>query len=341
MYDVLDLMVCLDISIIIVSWNNIAQLHNCLAKLSLQTYNNFETIVIDNGSTDSSVEHLVEKFPEITICIKKLDTNTGFSVANNIGARLARGQWLALLNADAYPEPDWLERLIEATETIPNAFFASRQTQANKPNLLDGEGDSYHISGLAWRRNYNNPVQEKREIEEIFSSCAAAALYPRQAFLDVGGFDEDYFAYHEDIDLGFRLRLKGLRCFLVPNAVVHHVGSASTGKHSDFAIYHGHRNLVWTYVKNMPAALFWIFLPFHLIANVITVLRFWISGHGKAIWRAKIDALRGLRSMFRKRKNIQQNRKESVAAVFRTMERNLFAPLMVSIQRRRFENPRK
>ena len=140
------------------------------------------------------------------------------------GARLARGQWLALLNADAFPEPDWLERLLEAAETIPNAFFASRQIQANSTELLDGEGDVYHISGLAWRRNYGLPVLEKFDTEEIFSSCAAAALYPRQAFLDAGGFDEDYFSYHEDVDLGFRLRLKGLRCFYVPKAVVYHVG---------------------------------------------------------------------------------------------------------------------
>jgi GT2 family glycosyltransferase len=194
---------------------------------------------------------------------------------------------------------------------------------------------------LAWRRNYNNLVQEKHEIEEIFSSCAAAALYPRQAFLDAGGFDEDYFAYHEDIDLGFRLRLKGLRCFLVPKAVVHHVGSASTGKHSDFAIYHGHRNLVWTYVKNMPAASFWIFLPLHLLANIATLLRFWISGHGKAILCAKIDAIQGLGGMLRKRKRIQQNRKVSIVEILRLMERNLFAPLFVSIQRRRFENYRE
>jgi GT2 family glycosyltransferase len=181
-------------------------------------------------------------------------------------------------------------------------------------------------------------VNQLVEMREIFSACGAAAMYPRQAFLDAGGFDEDYFAYHEDIDLGFRLRLKGLRCFLVPQAVVYHVGSASTGKHSDFAIYHGHRNLVWTYVKNMPAPLFWIFFPLHLTANLITVLRFWISGHGKAIWRAKTDALRGLGSMFQKRKNIQQDRRGSIEAIFRIMERNLLAPLIVSIQRRRFEN---
>jgi GT2 family glycosyltransferase len=331
----------LQVSVVIVVWNSKAYLPTCLNKLVNQTVNEFEVILVDNGSRDGSLDGLIKKYPSLNLKIKQLEKNQGFAVANNIGARLARGQWLVLLNADAFPEPNWLESLLAATETIPNAFFASRQIQANNPNLLDGEGDAYHLSGLAWRRNYGVPVNQLGEKREIFSACGAAAMYPRQAFLDAWGFDEDYFAYHEDIDLGFRLRLKGLRCFLVPQAVVYHVGSASTGKHSDFAIYHGHRNLVWTYVKNMPVPLFWIFLPLHLIANLITVLRFWISGHGKAIWRAKIDAIRGLRTVFQKRKNIQQDRIESIAEIFRILERNPLAPLIVSIKRRRYEKYRE
>ena len=324
------------VSVIIVNWNSTKYLKHCLRALTHQTFTEFEVIVIDNGSVDSNVNHIVENWPLLKLHLEHLPENLGFAAANNIGARLARGHWLALLNPDAFPEPDWLERLLEVAETHQNAFFASRQIQANAPTLLDGEGDSYHISGLAWRRNYGVPVQEKKEVEEIFSPCAAAALYPRQAFLDVGGFDEDYFAYHEDVDLGFRLRLKGLRCFFVPKAIVHHVGSARTGKQSDFAIYHGHRNLVWTYVKNMPLLLFWLFLPLHLVANLATIIRFSVAGHGKAIWRAKIDAVKGLGSMLRRRKFIQENSKESITYIFRTMERSLLAPLRVSVQRRRF-----
>jgi GT2 family glycosyltransferase len=245
---------------------------------------------------------------------------------------------LALLNADAFPEPDWLASLLEAAARFPNACFASRQIQANTPDLLDGEGDVYHVSGLAWRRNYGLPVHTRGEIEEIFSPCAAAALYPRQAFLDAGGFDEDYFAYHEDVDLGFRLRLNGLRCFYVPQAIVYHVGSASTGKMSDFVIYHGHRNLAWTYVKNFPAILFWLFLPLHFAMSLYYLISFSIKGHGKAIWPAKLDAARGLGRMLQKRKYIQQNRQVSAATIYQVMERSLIAPLHVMIQRRWFEN---
>ena len=326
------------VSIVIVTWNNRTLLNRCLVSLSAQTYKNFEVIIVDNSSSNDILEGLEQNTEPLSLRIEKLSSNQGFAVANNIGARLARGQWLALLNADAFPEPDWLERLLEAAETFPNAFFASRQIQANSPDLLDGEGDVYHVSGLAWRRGYGSQVQEKYEVEEIFSACAAAALYPHQEFLCVGGFDEDFFSYHEDVDLGFRLRLQGLRCYYVPQAVVHHVGSASTGKHSDFAIYHGHRNLVWTYVKNMPAPLFWIFLSLHLFANLTTVLRFWTVGKGKVVWRAKIDAFKALGSMLRKRKKIQQGRRVSVVAIYRAMETNLLAPLRVSIQRRRFGN---
>jgi GT2 family glycosyltransferase len=324
------------ISIVVLNWNSEYYLLHCLDTLKEQSFNDFETLVIDNGSDKNISHNLYNEYPELNLRVEKLTSNIGFAAANNIGARLARGKWLALLNADAFPEPDWLENLLDAAETIPKAFFASRQIQANNPKILDGEGDAYHISGLAWRRNYGSPVQEKYSVEEIFSSCAAAALYPRQAFLDAGGFDEDYFAYHEDIDLGFRLRLRGLRCFLVPNAVVHHVGSASTGKHSDFAIYHGHRNLVWTYLKNMPKMLLWIFLPLHLVANLATLVRFSLSGHGKAIWRAKLDAVKGLGSVLAKRNHIQRNREVSISAIYRIMERSLLAPLRVSIQRRRY-----
>ena len=324
------------ISVIILTWNSAIYLPRCLLALNDQTYHEFEVRLIDNGSTDGTLDEIEERYPDLNLHIERLGTNQGFAVANNLGARQARGQWLALLNADVFPEPDWLECLFEAASKIPNAFFTSRQIQANSPGILDGEGDSYHISGLAWRRNYGLPVQDKFEIEEIFSSCAAAAFYPRQAFLEVGGFDEDYFSYHEDVDLGFRLRQRGLRCYFVPQAVVYHVGSASIGKESDFSIYYGRRNLVWTYVKNMPAILFWIFLPIHVLLNIGSLIRFSAKGYGRAIWRAKIDAIRGLNVMLRKRKKIQQNSLVSIAAIYRVMERDLFAPLRVYIQRRHF-----
>jgi GT2 family glycosyltransferase len=322
------------VSIVIITWNSEKYLPACLNSLSAQTNKDFEIIIIDNGSTDEEYLKLEEKYPKLKLILKKLNSNLGFSIANNIGARLASGQWLALLNADAFPEPDWLERLLEATQTYPNAFFTSRQIQADKPEYLDGEGDIYHVSGLAWRKNYNLPVYPFNKYQEVFSACGAAALYPRQEFLDAGGFDEDYFSYHEDVDLGFRLRLRGLNCMLVLQAVVHHVGSASTGKKSDFSIYYGHRNLVWTYFKDMPSTLFWLYFPLHIAVNFFFLIYFTFTGKGNAIWRAKLDAIRGLPMILKKRRAIQVQRKISVAEIHRVMSRNWLTPFLSFIKRK-------
>ncbi|MBT7039969.1 MAG: glycosyltransferase family 2 protein [Bacteroidetes bacterium] len=322
------------ISVIIVAWNSAGYLERCLENLSNQTFRNFNIIVVDNGSSDGCVDNLVKNHASLDIHIKRLGENEGFAVANNIGAQLAKGEWLALLNADAFPEPEWLENLLRAAEQYPNSFFASRQIQANNPNLLDGEGDIYHISGLAWRRNYGLPLQENKNITEVFSACAAAALYPRKDFLEVGGFDEDYFSYHEDVDLGFRLRLKGLNSYYVPQAVVHHVGSASPGNNSDFSIYYGHRNLVWTYFKNMPTLFFWLFLPLHLTTNISSLIWFTINGHGRAIWKSKVDALLDFKNIIKKRNFIQNGRTAPMKDIYRVLDKNLFPPLINSIKRR-------
>ena len=127
------------------------------------------------------------------------------------------------------------------------------------------------------------------------------------------------------MDLGFRLRLAGYRAMLVPDAIVYHVGSASTGgQHSDFCVYHGHRNLVWAFIKNMPGVLFWLLLPLHLLLNIITIGYFLIIGKGKVILQAKFDALMGLPKMWRKRKRIQSQRAASITQVWKVLDRNVF-----------------
>ncbi len=264
-----------------------------------------------------------------------MNENKGFAIANNIGARLAHGKRIALLNADAYPEPDWLEKLLKAAETNPEyTSFSSRQIQFNVPDLLDGAGDAYHISGLAWRNGYKlSSKTYGLEQQEVFSACAAAALYSREEFLKVSGFDEDYFSYFEDVDLGFRLRLSGAKCLYVPEAVVHHVGSASTGKRSDFSVYYGYRNMIWTFVKNMPAPLFWIFLPLHISAILFFAVYLTLRGQGKIIWKAIFDAIRGLPKMIEKRKSIQKNKNIRSGELLKVMSTGLFEPLQEFIHR--------
>ena len=325
------------ITVVIVSWNSGIILNKCLESLNSQTYKKFEVIIVDNGSSDGSVDGLEQKQENLFIRVERLWLNHGFAAANNMGARLARGHWLALLNADAFPEPDWLENLIQAVEEYPEfASFSSRQIQANKPELLDGTGDSYHVSGVAWRRNIDDPTNQfGLNLEEIFSPCAAAALYRRDAFLEVGGFDEDYFSYFEDVDLGFRLRLYGYRALYVPDAIVHHVGSASLGMNSDFSLYHSHRNLVWTFFKNMPTRLFWKYLLAHIFANLVYMFYYTITGRGLVLWRAKWDAIFSLPSILRKRREIQKARTVTDAELLSSMERGWLKSYLRALRHRR------
>jgi GT2 family glycosyltransferase len=325
------------VSVIIVYWNSAEHLTHCLDCLSLQTIRDFEIIIIDNGSTDGGTDALEQRYPELQLHLESLESNQGFAAANNIGARLAHGKWLALLNVDAFPKPDWLEKLIAASKANPEfASFSSRQIQANHPNFLDGAGDAYHVSGFAWRIGLGYPVdQYGLKHAEVFSPCAAAAMYLREAFLDTGGFDEDFFSYYEDVDLGFRLRLKGYKSFYVSDAVVHHIGSATFGVRSDFAFYHSHRNLVWTFVQNMPLKLLWKYLPAHILANIIYVFFYTVSGRGKVLWKAKWDALRGLSKAMKKRRSIQRERRITNTELLGAMEYGWFQPYLLGYRLRR------
>jgi GT2 family glycosyltransferase len=299
------------VSVIIVNWNGEQFLSRCLEALKAQSFNDFELIFIDNASTDRSLDLLESILPGANLI--ELQQNIGFANANNIGANASRGRWLALLNNDAYPATDWLEQLIDATEKYPEySFFASQILVAAVPTQVESTGDVFHVSGNAWHRDHHRTIEQShREYSEVFSACAAAALYDREIFIQAGGFDERYFSHHEDVDLGFRFQLQGHRCLYVPDARVEHIGSASFGVESDKTIYQVHRNSVWTYFKNMPGRLFWKYLPSHLFGNIVFLFFYSLRGQGKAIWKAKIDAIHGLPDILKER----QTRSEAIKIV--------------------------
>jgi GT2 family glycosyltransferase len=307
-----------------VNWNGRSTLERSLQALALQTFRDFETILIDNGSTDSSVEGLESRWPEIRV--ERLSRNLGFAPANNLGLSLSRGTWIALLNNDAFPRDDWLEMLVKAvTENRDYAFFASCLLSARQPDRIDGLGDAYHYSGYAWRRGHGSSLTGPHLTQmEVFGPCAAAALYRREDLLAAGGFDETFFCYHEDVDLAFRLRLLGHRCLFVPEAVVEHLGSESQGAASDFVRYHSHRNLVWTYVKNMPGLLFFLFLPAHLLLNLGALFYFSLRGQGAMIRRSKLDALRSLGRVWNQRRIIQKRRCLTARQLLKILDLHLF-----------------
>jgi GT2 family glycosyltransferase len=314
------------VSILVLNWNGEKYLPRCLDSIVKQTFTDYEVIVIDNASTDHSADSIEQRWPGFQVI--RLEENLGFAAANNLGAQVARGNWLALLNNDAYPSPEWLESLLKAAQNYPMySFFASCILQANNPHLVESAGDIYNISGLAWPRGRNAAFDNIRlEIGEVFSACAAAALYKREAFLQVGGFDQKFSSHHEDVDLGFRLRLQGYRCLFVPEAIVLHVGSASYGTQSDRVVYQVNRNLVWSFVANMPGWLFWKYLPAHIISNLVFLFYYTLRNQANAIWRAKLDAIRGLPAVFRDRKLIQRNRKVGSAEISQAMDHSWLNP---------------
>jgi GT2 family glycosyltransferase len=325
------------VSVILVCWNSAKYLPRCLDNLNAQTFRDFEVMVVDNGSTDGCTDGLENRWPRLNLQVTRLAENRGFSVGNNLGAHLASGEWLALLNTDAFPEPTWLESLLEAARQNPQySFFASRQLSALDSRLLDGDGDAYHVSGLAWRWGLGYPADSYGlENREVFGACAAAALYKRDIFLEVGGFDEDLFSYLEDIDLSFRLRLMKQRCLFVAGAVVHHIGSASLGVASDFALHYANRNMVWIWVRNMPGRLLWRFLPQHLLANLVYVGYYLLRGRGGVLLRAKWNALRGLGLALKKRRITQAGRVISDAELITSMERGWLRPYQRGVELRR------
>lgn len=313
------------VGVVVVNWNTFVELQRCLAALAVVRGEIRRTIVIDNCSR-CAPDDLPYPRPDNTEYIR-MDTNTGFARGNNLALPyLENCDWIALVNPDAYVDPGWLEALLEAVAHHPDcAMFASCLIKANEPTVLDGIGDNFHMSGMAWRLGHgaprtDSPIGDK----EVFAPCAAAALYRRDALVALGGFDEDFFCYFEDVDLAFRLRLAGHKCMLIGNAIVQHVGSATTGdQKSDFAVYYGHRNMVWCYIKNMPFVLFWLLLPFHLLINIAIIIRFALRGQGRTILRAKWDAIKAIPLTWNKRRAIQASRVVSTGEIWRVLDKSL------------------
>lgn len=295
------------IAVVIVNYNSGARLSRAIAALERQTFRDFDVLVFDNASSDGSAEVASSAIP---VRIVRCAANIGFAAANNRAATGLGHEWLAFLNPDAYPEPDWLAELIAATARHPAVdAFGSTQIDAADPRRLDGAGDAYHVFGVPYRGHFGWPVERLPAEGECFAPCAAAALWRRRAFEALGGFDESFFCYGEDVDLGFRHRLMGGRAVQVAAARVLHEGSGITGRRSDFTTFHGHRNRIWTWMKNMPGPLFWPALPFQIALDAYLAVRLGLIGSGPAFLRALAAAIKDAPRVWRQRRDIQAKRK--------------------------------
>jgi len=315
------------ISVIIVNYNGERWLNDSIESVVNQTHADFECLIIDNGSTDGSIKKLPKLDNRFEII--KLGNNTGFAYANNFAVSKSRGDWIALLNPDAFAAPDWLKKLYEATKVFSGiTMVGSTQYLANKDNTFDGVGDFYHVSGLAWRGKHNqSSIGTILEDREVFGPCAAAAMYEKKAFLEIGGFDEKYFCYHEDVDLAFRMRLAGGKCVQKSDAIVYHVSSGISGKASDFAVYYGTRNRIWTFVKCMPISGLILFGIGHILLNFAFI--FWSlfrNNRTKPTLRGIYDGVKGLPLIWKDRKTIQ--RRVKLMTLLKILTINPIKPLM-------------
>jgi GT2 family glycosyltransferase len=300
------------VTVVVPNWNGERFLLTCLESLRRQSFEDFETVLVDNGSTDGSVAFASRNFPEVRVL--PLPENRGFSAAVNAGIRSSDAEYVALLNNDTETDPRWLEALVEAADGCPEAgFFASKLVDFDDRRVLDGAGDVLRRSGLPYRLGHGEPDRgQYDEMTFVFGACAGAAMYRRSMLDDVGLFDEDFFANCEDGDLSFRAQLAGYRCLFVPGSVVYHMGSATFGKRSATSTRLGTRNSLCLLVKNLPAPLVPGFLPFVLAGQlsrlIVTAATSTLMAHLEGL----AGALRLLPLMLKKRREIQKRRQVPV-----------------------------
>ena len=300
------------VSVIILNWNGLKYLEDCLTALEAQTYSDFEVILVDNGSTDGSAEWVAERFPDVQLI--RNATNVGFAAGNNQAIRASRAELVATLNNDTRVEPNWLAALVSAIEGNPTVgLCASKMLFADRPGVINSAGINLDPVGIAWDRRGGDP-DDRQETEpiEVFGPCAGAALYRRTMLDQIGLFDQRFFAYLEDVDIAWRARLAGWRCLYVPQARVCHVHSATGGEGSPFKNRLLGRNKVWTIAKNYgPTGRLLAYLPLILLYDLAAVLYALVARGDVGALRGRLEGLRGLPGAWGQRREVQALRRRN------------------------------
>lgn len=302
------------VSVVIPNWNGKRFLAGCLDSLAKQTYPHLEVIIVDNGSRDGSLELLRKDYPWVLLAC--FQSNTGFSVAVNRGISESSGEFIALMNNDTVADPDWIFELVKAMSERPEVGSCGCKMLAyDNPKLLDGAGDGYRRGGLPGRighreldcGQFDNP-------RYILGACGGAALYRRTLFDDIGLFDDDYFAYLEDVDLGLRAQSAGYKCFYVPTAIIYHLGCGTTGSgYHPLVVRLSAQNNWNTIVKNIPGPLLLKFLPEILYWQMYYLAVAIVRGGQLLPWiDGSLRALAMLPKMLKKRAEINARRRVSL-----------------------------
>ena len=323
------------VSVIVLNWNGKSLIEDCLNSLIKQIYKRTEIILVDNGSTDGSVELIKSKFRDRVKLIEN-EKNLGFSGGNNRGIRASRGDYILLLNNDAVADEKWIEELIKVVEKDNRiGMCASKVLSYENKDIIDNVGHLIYRDGL--NRGKGRLEKDRGQYdnrEEVFFPSGCAALYRKKMLDEIGLFDEDFFAYGDDTDIGIKGRLAGWRCIYVPSAVVFHRYSGSSSAYSRLKAFYVERNRVWIAVKYFP-------LKMLLVSPFYTFIRFLFQAYGaltrkgasgkfveenskiellKILFSAYFAAIKGIGMMLKKRKKIRLLKKVSDAEIYRWFE---------------------
>lgn len=293
------------VSVVIPTWNGADLLSTALASLEGQHFRDFEVIVADNGSTDGTREMVKEQYPRARFV--GFEENRGFAAAVNLGIRASRGEVIVLMNNDTEAAPGWLAALVRTLDQNPDVdFCASKMLRYHDRSTIDSAGDKLGL--LAHQIGHGEPDgPEFGEPRYVLSACAGAAAYRRRVFESVGLFDERFTSYLEDVDLGVRAQLRGHRCLYVPDAVIYHIGSATTNRMSAPKVYLLLRNSLFLFFQYMPAS---IVLRWGAMMMVWTLSYAVREGQSvRVALRALRDFARGIPAVVRRRREVARTRR--------------------------------
>jgi GT2 family glycosyltransferase len=294
------------ISIVIPNHNGARYLGNCLKSLRVQTYDKMEILVVDNASEDQSVEEVQTVAPEAILL--RESRNLGFAGGANAGIRAAHGDWVAVLNNDTEVVADWLAECVRGIQNHPDAgFLACRVLDFYDRNRLYSAGDCYLRAGIGYRRGQEQQDRPDLRREcEIFSASGCAGLYRRQMLQEAGGFDERFFAYLEDVELGLRLQAAGHRGYYVPGAeVFHHGGVTSGGEFSPLTARLRTRNSLLLLLKSVPANILLRCLPMIILAQLFWLVRVIVHGRLISYFRGMAGVCRLVPAMIKDRARVR------------------------------------
>ncbi|MDQ3021928.1 MAG: glycosyltransferase family 2 protein [Bacteroidota bacterium] len=296
------------ISIIIPNYNGFVHLKTCFDSLANQSYQAFNIILVDNNSIDNSVKFAEQNYPKVKVI--KLNYNTGFAKAVNEGIKICDTKFILLLNNDTECDKNFLSEMLNGFKDESVGSVAGKMLNFYNRNIIDDAGDFLKSRGSPYARGFEESDKGQFDKEEyIFGACAGAAMYRAEVFKRIGYFDEDFFAYYEDVDFSFRMQLAGYKCFYNPKAICYHKRGATTGSKSGFQTMLCEKNLIALRIKNYPFPILLKSLPFFMIVRIKRYYLF-LTRHSFSLFLSAIKGyFKGIKEIpksFRKRGAIQK-----------------------------------